>query len=160
MDGYSETSRPRAKDIADMAIKDNTKQVTRAVNRVLHEVMARTGNEFINNARRSVTQSVYSRGGRQPWELTGNLRASIGYHVLSPVGSQKQFGDVSEGREEGQRLAGDVVKEGDGFRLALVAGMPYARYVEARGYDVISNSVTTARQQFDKRIKRRLKHLR
>lgn len=121
-----------------MAIADIIKRmdrITQVLNHKIEVAMDLTGAEFVNNAKKSVTQSIYERNtgrtpNRQPWELTGNLRSSI-------QANKKREGDTSE--------------------LELVAGMEYAAYVEARGFDVISGSIPQATKDFDRRVKMSLK---
>ena len=83
-------------------------------------------------------------------DRTNNLRSSIGYVLYkdgkkisasfakSGVGTQ---GDGALGMEEGENYAVDVAgKYQEGYVLVLAAGMHYAAYVEAKGYDVITGA--------------------
>lgn len=144
----------------------NLREFGRRVDEAVHDTMAYTGNEFQENARKSVSQSVYGRQvydsagrprKRRPWELTGNLLASIGYGLVSNEGRSKKFGDdAPKGKRKGEQVAEKLISQQRGSVLALVAGMPYARAVESKGYDVISNSVNVARDEFKRRIKKTL----
>ena len=83
-------------------------------------------------------------------DQTGNLRSSIGYVIyykgeeiessFSPVATE--IGDGKYGTSQGLSFARDKVKElaGNGFVAVVVAGMDYAAYVEAKGFDVLTGS--------------------
>lgn len=88
----------------------------------------------------------YAREHGSYTDQTGNLRHSIGYVII-------QYGKVvsenfsnGNGYPEAQQAARDaamkVASELPNMHtyLVWVAGMEYARYVEARGYDVIQGS--------------------
>ena len=80
-------------------------------------------------------------------DRTGNLRSSIGFLVLkdgqvvredfeqSNAGTDKQTG-INQGLEFAQQIP-ELEK---GVSLVVVAGMQYAVYVEAMGYDVLTGS--------------------
>lgn len=88
----------------------------------------------------------YAREHGSYTDQTGNLRHSIGYVII-------QYGKVvsenfssgngypeaqQEAREAAMKVASELPKMHT--YLVWVAGMEYARYVEARGYDVIQGS--------------------
>lgn len=90
------------------------------------------GEQFVNAAR---LDGNYT-------DRTGNLRSSIGYIVLRDGEIfAKNFAGRGEGvaraREFAQELKDNYQK---GWVLIGVAGMKYAAYVEAKNFDVISNS--------------------
>ena len=83
-------------------------------------------------------------------DRTNNLRSSIGYVIYkdgqkigayfakSGVGKE---GDGEKGTEKGENYAADVAgKYQEGYVLVLAAGMHYAAYVEAKGYDVLTGA--------------------
>ena len=83
-------------------------------------------------------------------DRTNNLRSSIGYVLYkdgekigasfakSGVGVE---GDGAQGTEKGENYAVDVAgKYPEGYVLVLAAGMHYAAYVEAKGYDVLTGA--------------------
>ncbi len=117
-----------------MAVNDIGRKLDMILQEVEYKVekaMDITGKQFVEDARKSVTQTIYDRKtgrtpNRRPWELTGALRSSIGYQKL---------------------------EDGDMKTLELSAGMEYAAYVEAKGYDVISNSIPMAAKRFDQYVK-------
>jgi hypothetical protein len=121
-----------------MAINDIARKldaIAAEVDRRIETAMDITGSKFVEDARKSVTQTIYDRiTGRTPnrehWELTGKLRSSIGF-------AKKEDGDMKV--------------------LELSAGAEYAAAVEAKGYDVISNSIPLAEQRFDKYVKMTLR---
>ena len=83
---------------------------------------------------------------------TGNLRSSVGYSVvedgkLIKVGEFAQVKDGAEGIEQGQKLAEQIAAEfPKGMTVVLLAGMPYASALSARGYDVIDSGILKTRR--------------
>ena len=83
---------------------------------------------------------------------TGNLRSSIGYAVLEngkPIQKgtfERVRATASEAQGQSEalitRLAATYNK---GLVLVVVAGMDYAAYVEARGYNVLNSAETLAK---------------
>lgn len=74
-------------------------------------------------------------------DQTGNLRASIGYVIF--FNGEKVAGSFASGtgQEKGKAFSETVAKKySKGFVVVLVAGMEYAAYVEAKGYDVLTGS--------------------
>lgn len=85
-------------------------------------------------------------------DQTGNLRSSVGY-VIARDGTIIQASDfktVKQGREgskDGAAFARQLVSEfPQGFVLIVVAGMNYAAYVSAKGYDVLDSAELLAEQ--------------
>lgn len=79
-------------------------------------------------------------------DQTGNLRSSIGYVVLvdGEVLQMSSFDVVKKGGN-GARIGRQFVKRmirdfPQGVVLLVVAGMKYASYVSAKGYDVLDSS--------------------
>ena len=76
-------------------------------------------------------------------DQTGNLRSSIGYIVAvdGEIVQMSSFDTVKEGREGsrgGKEYAMQLVRDfPHGIVLIVVAGMNYASYVSAKGYDVL-----------------------
>lgn len=79
-------------------------------------------------------------------DQTGNLRSSIGYVVAvdGEIVQMSSFDTVKEGREGsrgGKEYAMQLVRDfPHGIVLIVVAGMNYASYVSAKGYDVLDSS--------------------
>ena len=83
---------------------------------------------------------------------TNNLRNSIGYYIY-------QWGEEAKAVEHGtasdnRQLVSSVVSK-QGFQLIGVAGMNYASYVEAKGYNVL----TIQKNAFFVKIKEYLKEV-
>lgn len=94
------------------------------------------GEEFVNAARNTRTYT----------DRTGNLRSSVGYLILKNGQPYDRYFTTASGRgTAGPSAAEDTAMEvasqyPSGLVLIGVAGMKYAAYVEARGYDVITGS--------------------
>jgi hypothetical protein len=96
--------------------------------------LAFLGEEFVNAARSIRTYK----------DETGNLRSSIGYAIVKNgrVVSFKVSRSATEGKSEAESFVTQKVNEEPqkGIYLLVFAGMEYALYVEAKGYDVLSGS--------------------
>lgn len=94
-----------------------------------------------------------ARTMRKYTDQTGNLRSSTGYAVVynGRIVKQSNFEKVkqeaTEGTATGKRLIQQLASSyADGLVLVLVAGMDYAVYVEARGYNVLNSAEDLARR--------------
>lgn len=96
-------------------------------------------------------------------DWTANLRSSIGYVVIVD-GNPVTVGDFTpvpgkdgsgqEGSEKGKTFALSLAPEfPSGITLVVVAGMKYAKYVSAKGYDVIDSGAALARKVVPKLIR-------
>jgi hypothetical protein len=96
-------------------------------------------------------------------DQTNNLRSSIGYIVYDKgelvnemftkagIGAE---GDGSKGINQGKQIAEQAVKKyPDALVGVIVAGMEYALYVEAKGYDVLTGSCIQAKTILEKNLK-------
>lgn len=88
----------------------------------------------------------YAREHGSYTDRTGNLRNSIGYVVIqNRKVMAENFGNEG-GHADAQRKARDYAMQvasglsGNKTYLVWVAGMEYARYVEAKGFDVLTGS--------------------
>ena len=127
-----------------MAIRDIEREMDRffeKVNEQLHRVDQITGESFVRNARQTNTYR----------DRTANLRNSIGYSAIAP-GRRQESANI-HAKQAISEVENEVVDHG----LIMVAGMNYALYVEAKGYDVISNSVETAKVQHKRLLEQMLK---
>lgn len=77
-------------------------------------------------------------------DQSGNLRSSVGYAILDDgelVQEPTVVSIVKDGKDGAKRAKeyiGKLQKEyNDGLVLIVVAGMDYAAYVQAKGYDVL-----------------------
>ena len=90
---------------------------------------------------------IEAREGRTYMDQTGNLRSSIGYAViLNGKIIQMALGDVvktgDKGNSEGEEFLMQRVKKSqkNGIQMIVTAGMNYAEYVEAKGYNVLTSA--------------------
>lgn len=122
-------------------VAEETERRTRAVVYLLEDA----GAEAVRTARELGSYT----------DRTGNLRSSVGFAVVSDGGivRMSDFAAVRDGaggaemaRAWLESLAGRFT---DGITLVVVAGMRYAAYVAARGYDVIDSAETIARRLVD-----------
>ena len=104
-----------------------------------------------------------ARGTKSYKDQTGNLRSSIGYVIvengriikasdfaLSDKGTDRITGQ-KEGKEYAKKLA---TLFPSGLTLVIVAGMNYAAYVSAKGYDVLDSSELKADLLTEKLLKK------
>lgn len=116
-------------------------QLQRVINAIVYN-LCYVGEQVLNEAR---STNSYK-------DQTGNLRSSLGYVVavdgkvvkMSDFAVVKQGGHGSdEGRAYIQELVG---KFPSGIVLLVVAGMQYATYVSAKGYNVLDTSELLAQR--------------
>ncbi|MCM1066803.1 MAG: hypothetical protein NC418_04415 [Muribaculaceae bacterium] len=94
-------------------------------------------------------------------DQTGNLRSSLGYVIASDgkIIKQSNFEVVKKGgrgAKSGIQFAKEVVRQfPEGVVLVMVAGMNYASYVAAKGYNVLDSAELLA----DKLVPKILKQL-
>ena len=123
------------------AMEDDMRRMRVLVIRQLSAV----GEQAVNEARMSHTYR----------DQTGNLTSSIGYAVFDN-GEQAEMGefnpvpapngDGSQGSLTGREFAEALsLQFPTGIVLVVVAGMKYAKYVAAKGYNVLDSSYTLAR---------------
>jgi len=107
-----------------------------AIKKALVYNLCAVGEQVLNAAR--LTNSYKDQ--------TGNLRSSIGYVVAvdGEIVQMSSFDTIKEGREGsrgGKEYAMQLVRDfPHGIVLIVVAGMNYASYVSAKGYDVLDSS--------------------
>ena len=101
------------------------------------------GVECVKEARTAMQYKVQS----------GNLTSSIGYAVVynGRIVKQSNFEKVKQTATEGAATGKELIRQlassySDGLVLILVAGMNYAVYVEARGYNVLNSAEDLAKQ--------------
>ena len=110
-------------------------EMERLKNAIIYNLCA-VGEQVLNAAR--LTNSYKDQ--------TGNLRSSIGYVVAvdGEIVKMSSFDVVKEGGEGakgGKAYAMKLVRDfPKGIVLIVVAGMNYASYVSAKGYDVLDSS--------------------
>lgn len=123
-------------------VEQSIKQEIGKKNRVLIDVFCYVGECCL----------IEARNGGNYGDRTGNLRSSIGYVVLDngrvvrKGGFQKVKQGV-DGASEGDKFLSQLMaKNKQGIVLIVVAGMNYAAYVEAKGYNVITSAELLAKQ--------------
>ena len=94
---------------------------------------------------------------------TGALLSSTGYQVfVDGVAIHSQF-DAASGAESnaaetgiksGQSIAESIGKGTKGIALVVVAGMNYAAYVEAKGYNVLSSAEHLAERELPRMLEK------
>lgn len=79
-------------------------------------------------------------------DQTGNLRSSIGYAIFKNGERKKKggFKQVKDTAKDGLKQSkeavdqyGSAIASTNGWTLVIVAGMNYAKYVEAKGHNVL-----------------------
>lgn len=121
-----------------MALKDNTDW--NAITRLMQEEYDRKAVIWLASLGERVVK--YAREHGSYTDRTGNLRNSIGYVVIQNGRVVKDGFGSSEPQTKARAIALDTARSLDGNKtyLVWVAGMEYAKYVEAKGFDVISGS--------------------
>lgn len=117
------------------------------VDAYLEEQIARIEGQIIYNLSYVGEQCLNTaRNNGSYLDHTNNLRSSTGY-VIVKDGKIVQMSDFtpikggSEGSKEGKAFARKLISEfPQGFALIVVAGMNYAAYVAAKGYDVLDSA--------------------
>lgn len=99
---------------------------------------------------------------------TGALLSSTGYEVfVDGVAIHSQF-DAASGAESnaaetgiksGQSIAESIGKGTKGIALVVVAGMNYAAYVEARGYNVLSSAEHLAERELPRMLEKLISNI-
>ena len=99
---------------------------------------------------------------------TGALLSSTGYEVfVDGVAIHSQF-DAASGAESnaaetgiksGQSIAKTIGKGTKGIALVVVAGMNYAAYVEAKGYNVLSSAEHLAERELPRMLEKLISNI-
>lgn len=109
---------------------------------------------------------IRDRSAKESWfDLTGNLRSSVGYAVyqkdkISVESSFKQVKNGSLGVKEGKKAIIELATKyaNNEFTLVILAGMEYAEYVEAmENKDVLASTELWARGEVESYIQKALK---
>ena len=110
----------------------------------LVEVLKKVGTSAVDRSRANVKTGPFTGGGFG--NITWNLRGSTGYVIVKDHQIIDRYfpplPDGDQGTTEGIKYAEEIallLDDGD-IMLIVVAGMEYAYFVEAKGYDVISGS--------------------
>jgi hypothetical protein len=99
---------------------------------------------------------------------TGALLSSTGYEVfVDGVAIHSQF-DAASGAESnaaetgiksGQSIAESIGKGTKGIAIVVVAGMNYAAYVEAKGYNVLSSAEHLAERELPRMLEKLISNI-
>lgn len=123
------------------------------VDAYLDEQIARVEGQIVYNLSYVGEQCLNAARSTNSYkDQTGNLRSSVGYVIArdGQIVQASDFKTVKQGREgsnEGAAFARRLVAEfPQGFVLVVVAGMNYAAYVAAKGYDVLDSAELLADQ--------------
>lgn len=145
----------------------STKAIQQEINRRLERLYQALTNVLIY-AGEEVIKYARNPNRRRYKDRTGNLTSSIGYVVLrdGKVMRESDFATVkgdgtSKGKLTGSKSGRDFLKSlisehNNGLVLIVVAGMPYAAYVEAMGLDVLDSAEIKA-EDIVKRLLSKLK---
>lgn len=99
----------------------------------------------------------YAKDKHNYTDQTGNLTNSIGYVVVHN-GKSEYYGGFTQpgaGKDSALKIAMQLASGvGSACSLIIVAGMDYAAYVEAKGYNVILPAELKARTDFPATMKR------
>lgn len=124
-----------------MAIKDRTnwQQVAREFQKAKEEYDRKTV-EWLSALGERVVK--YAREHGNYTDHTGNLRNSIGYVVVQYGQAVETGFNSGAAQEKSRAYALEVARElpANKTYLVWVAGMEYAKYVEAKGFDVLQSS--------------------
>lgn len=132
-----------------------TQDYLKRVVKVTQNELTQIGLQFVRDARLKAPEEGSFN------DDTGNLRSSIGFIILydgeivhsdftaSPRGTDKATG-LETGTTYAEKLGEEYLK---GWAIITVAGMEYAGYVEALGYDVITGSTLGAKARLEKAFK-------
>lgn len=137
-----------------MPIKETTPK--KAIQRSIDNRLERIQRAIINilmYAGEEVVKYARDPNRKRYTDRTGNLTSSIGYVVLrdgNPVhisdfqqiaGKEKPTAGSLTGSKRGRAFLQSLIEQNrNGLVLIVVAGMPYAAYVEAKGYDVLGSA--------------------
>lgn len=106
---------------------------------------------------------IEARNNKGYMMQTGALLSSTGYQVfVDGVAVHTQFdaasgaesGAAAKGMKAGQTIADKVGKQTKGVALVVVAGMNYAAYVEAKGYNVLASAEHLAERELPRMLEK------
>ena len=86
----------------------------------------------------------------EPASFRGELPQDV--HSLFDAASGAESGAAATGMKAGQSIAERVGKGTKGVALVVVAGMNYAAYVEAKGYNVLSSAEHLAERELPRML--------
>ena len=105
-----------------------------AFDKIKEQYIKAATQKFIEVGERCITEA---RDNGSYTDRTGNLRNSVGYVVLLNGKEMSQSNISKLNRKQFDTIKAEYTK---GLVLIVVAGMNYAAYVEAKGYNVLSSA--------------------
>lgn len=110
---------------------------------------------------------IEARNNKGYMMQTGALLSSTGYEVFVDGVAIGQFDAASgaesnaaaQGIKAGQDIAEKIGKETKGVALVVVAGMNYAAYVEAKGYNVLSSAEHLAERELPRMLEKLISNI-
>jgi len=141
------------------AVKESINRFIKTAREELIIRLAHIGEQVVNEAR--------SYNGKAYQDQTGNLRSSTGYVIVEdgrvidisgfsqiPPKSDPK-GEAGKGSATGEAYARSLAAGyPQGITLIVVAGMQYAAYVSARGYNVLDSAEVLARRLVPEMLKK------
>ena len=133
-------------DEIEAKVQEAVERMRRAVIYNLKDI----GEKCVNAAR------ITEQKGRDYTDQSENLRSSTGYVLVvdGEIVAESSFqavGGGTEGAQGGRTYAENLASRyPTGIALIVVAGMHYAEYVAAKGYDVLDTSERLAQQLVNK----------
>lgn len=134
-------------------IDHEIEQAQERLHEAIIEVLNYVGLECVKHVKTLPQMSVADkdRGKLPPHQphfidWTSNLRSSVGYNIvyngrIFREGGFEAIKGGNEGAQTGKEYIAKIAQEiGEGYALIVVAGMKYAAYVSAKGYDVLDSA--------------------
>lgn len=141
-------------DFSDADFEKMLNEFIERLIKVLENELNQLGLEMLRDAR----LKTKAQGGYD--DQTGNLRSSTFFRLIyegqvvaeefeeSPRGT-----DRATGLDEGRKYAEKITRENpEGWGIVLGAGMEYASWVEAKGYDVITGATLGSEARLKKAL--------
>ncbi len=135
------------------AMRDAYRQA-KNIEKAILATLAKIGEEFARDAKHAVNinKGAFPKGDYT--DQTANLRNSIGYIIYKDsLPAMEKFEASGEGVAEAKRFLATIPKK-PGYVLVGVAGMNYASYLEAMGYNVITSQSFVAIDNLTDRLKK------
>lgn len=112
---------------------------------------------------------IEARNNKGYMMQTGALLSSTGYEVFVDgvaimhgqfdAASGAESNAAAQGIKAGQDIAEKIGKETKGVALVVVAGMNYAAYVEAKGYNVLSSAEHLAERELPRMLEKLISNI-
>ena len=143
--------------------KINIKEVERAIRKKADLIHKATLSRFRFLGEKLLT---HARNSREYMDQTGALTSSMGYvityngQVIENSFLKTETDSDREGRRKGQEVALNTIADlKEGYAIVAVAGMSYAIYVEAKGYNVLTSTEIFCEHEFPKMVEQLNKNI-